>query len=85
MSKSKWCCEVLQMAIERGGERSQLRIETAFSLSGKPPRELLTYRFPKAKRADAGRFGAKSEWGNITYAVCKVCPFCGTKQESARG
>ncbi len=84
MKASPWCCDVLQMVTERGGDKSPLRIEAAFSLAGKPTRELLTYRFPKAKRGDVGKFGAKSEWGNVSYAVCKVCPFCGTKQESAR-
>ncbi len=81
--KSTTCCEVLAMVLERSADKGPLRIETAFSLSNKPPKELLTYRFPKAKRGSEGKFGAKGEWGNVSYAVCKVCPFCGTKQESA--
>jgi hypothetical protein len=82
--KTPWCCEVLEMVIERSGEKGPLRIEQAFSLTGKPTRELLTYRFPKAKRGSEGKFGPKSEWGNASYAVCKVCPFCGAKQASTR-
>lgn len=82
--KAENCCEVLDMVLERGGEKSPLRIETAFSLSGKPTRELLVYRFRKATNGDSPKFGKGSRWADSTYAVCLRCPFCGAEKKGAR-
>lgn len=73
---------VLHRDVATGGAPRGFEIATMFKPDGKRMATVptLVYKFPKAKRADEHpQFGHKSEYGGVTYAVVKHCPFCGAK------
>lgn len=78
----KTCCPVLALVLERDTQTSAharrgFSFEYMFQIStGKPKGSQLVYHFPKAKR---GSEAAKGEHASATYALVKVCPFCGKK------
>lgn len=75
------CCPVLALALARDVSKQVRRgfeVATPFQIStGEVLPEQLIYRFPKAARGDTSTFK------DATYALCKFCPFCGTKLERA--
>jgi len=69
------CCAALQLVLSRWhhNDKAGLMEDTAFSMTGKPPRQVLLCRFRKAPRGD------KSEFANATFMELRHCPFCGVK------
>ena len=46
-------------------------------------RQVFVYHFSKAKKTDTHpKFGHKAEYGDVTYALVKHCPFCGAQIET---